>query len=93
MSSVVPGEDLHDYLGMDEPASVRLKRFNLGLIALSRQTGVSIVDVDRIVAQGGAERLKFDAGHLTAAGCEAVAREVVRVLEDYGVLTPAKAAP
>jgi len=90
VSSVVPGEDLHDYMGMDEPASVRIKRFNLGLIALSRQTGVSIIDVDRIVAQGGADRLKLDAGHLTAAGCEAVAREVVRVLEDYGVLTPAK---
>ena len=92
-SSVVPGEDLHDYLGMDEPGSVRIKRFNLGLIELSRQTGVSIIDVDRIVAQGGADRLKLDASHLTAAGCAAVAREVARVLEDYGVLTPARVAP
>lgn len=85
LSSLVPGETLHSYIGLDETSSTRIRRFNLGLIELSAQTGISIVDVDRIVAAGGADRMKFDTTHLTPAGCEAVCREVVTILQDYGV--------
>jgi hypothetical protein len=83
---VVPGEQVHAYQGMDELFSTRARRFNLGLIELSQQTGVSIIDVDAIVARAGADRMKYDALHLTGEGCRAVAQEVVRVLEDYGLL-------
>ncbi len=85
LSSFVPGETLHSYLGLDETSSTRIRRFNLALVELSAQTGVSIVDVDRVVAQGGAHQMKLDTTHLTATGCEAVCREVVRILQDYGV--------
>lgn len=85
LSSLVPGETLHSYLGLEETSSTRIRRFNLGLIELSAQTGISIVDVDRIVAAGGADRMKFDTTHLTPAGCEAVCREVVSILQDYGL--------
>jgi hypothetical protein len=71
---------------MDESLSTRIRRFNLALVELSRETGVSIVDVDRIVACGGAEALKLDATHLTAEGCRAVAEEVLRILRDYGLM-------
>lgn len=92
LSAVVPGEQLHAYAGLDETLSTRIRRFNLGLIELSQQTGVSIVDVDAIVARGGADRLKFDALHLTGEGCQAVAETVVQILDDLGCLSGVDAA-
>jgi hypothetical protein len=92
LSSVVPGEQVHAHDGGDELFSTRIRRFNLGLIALSRQTGASIIDVDTIVARAGADRLKLDATHLTTDGCRAVAQEVARVLEDLGLPPSSEAA-
>lgn len=86
VSSVVPGDTIHCHEGLEEIVSTRIRRFNLALVELSRATGVSIVDVDRIVACGGAASLKLDATHLTAEGCRAVAGEVLRVLRDYGLM-------
>jgi len=86
VSSIVPGEDLYNYLGVDETYSTRCKRFNLALADLSRQTGISIVDVDTIIARSGADRLKVDAMHLTPEGYRLVAEEVVRILVDLAVL-------
>jgi hypothetical protein len=56
------------------------------LTDLSRETGISIIDVDTIIARSGADRLKVDAMHLTPEGYRLVAEEVVRVLGDLGVL-------
>jgi len=86
VSSVVPGDNTFSYDGLGETFSTRIRRFNLGLIELSQRTGVSIIDVDTIVARGGADRLKYDTIHLTGDGCRAVATEVVRVLDDLGCL-------
>lgn len=88
MSAVAPGESIHCHVGMEDIFSTRIRRFNLGLIELSQRTGISIVDVDRIVAQHGAREMKFDVTHLTAAGCRAVAGEVIRILEDLGCIPP-----
>jgi len=90
VSAVVPGDQVHAYDGLDETFSTRIRRFNLGLVELSQQTGISIIDVDAMVARGGADRMKIDALHLTAEGCRAVAEEVVRVLEDLGALPEAR---
>ena len=90
LSAVAPGEAVHVYQGLDETLSTRIRRFNVGLVDLSADTGVSIIDVDRIVAQGGADRLKLDVVHLSADGCRLVAEEVVRVLDDLGVLEAAR---
>jgi hypothetical protein len=56
------------------------------LTELSESTGISIIDVDTIVARHGADALKIDAMHLTPAGYELVAYEVVRVLDDLGLI-------
>lgn len=90
VSAVVPGEDIHSYEGMEDSFTTRIRRFNLGLVELSQRTGVSIIDVDRIVARAGADKLKSDALHLTAEGYELIAEEVVRVLDDYGCFPAAK---
>lgn len=92
LSAVTPGERVHDHQGMDELFSTQARRFNLGLIELSRRTGASIVDVDSVVARGGADRLKYDTLHLTGDGCRAVAEAVAEVLEDHGLLATGEAA-
>ena len=88
MSSITPGESIHCYQGFGEPYSTRVRKFNLGLIELSEETGVSIIDVDSLVARKGADALKLDTIHLTPVGYRLVAEEVVRVLADLGVLEP-----
>ncbi|CAP56444.1 SGNH/GDSL hydrolase family protein [Gluconacetobacter diazotrophicus] len=86
LSPVIPGDTTHCYMGLDETFPVRIRRFNQGLIDLSGTTGISIVDVDTIVARHGADRLKLDTVHLTPEGYRRVAEEVVRILADLGVL-------
>jgi hypothetical protein len=93
LSSVVPGEQIHSHLGMEDSFSTRIRQFNLGLIELSQKTGISVIDVDAILARAGADRLKLDAVHLTAEGCRLVAGEVVRVLEDLGLFQATEARP
>jgi len=85
-SSVVPGEAVHTHAGLGDIFSTRVRRFNLALIDLAQQTGISIIDVDTVLARAGADRLKLDAAHLNAEGCRLVAAEVVRVIEDLGLL-------
>ena len=63
---------------------MRVRSFNLGLARLSAQLGFSIVDVERIAACAGAERIKVDLMHLTAEGWRLVAEEVVRILGERG---------
>lgn len=91
VSAVVPGELVHSHRGVEGALSTRIRQFNLGLVALSQRTGISIVDVDSIVARAGADRVKLDPIHLTAEGCRLVAEEVTRVLDDLGCFAPAGA--
>lgn len=92
LSPIVPWERLHCYQSMEETLAERIRRFNLALIELSRQTGISIVDVDAVLARAGADRLKADALTLNAEGCRLVAEEVLRILEDLGCFALAEAA-
>jgi hypothetical protein len=89
VSSVVPGESIRCYADFAESLSARIRRFNLGLIDVSAQTGISIVDVDTIVARIGALRAKLDTLHLTAEGCRYVARDFVETLEGLDCFLPA----
>ena len=82
LSAAVPGELVHCHLGLEDSQATRIRRFNLGLVELSQRTGISVVDVDALVARHGADRLLLDSFHLTPEGCRLVAGEVARVLED-----------
>lgn len=86
VSSIIPGETVHCLQGLGETYATRCRRFNLGLAELSEERGVSIVDVDTIIARAGADKFKLDAMHLTPEGYRLVAEEVVRVLGDLGVM-------
>jgi hypothetical protein len=70
-----------------------VRRFNLGLAELATRLDFSIVDVDRIVACAGADRLKVDLVHLTAEGLRLVTEEVVRILEERGCFDALRAQP
>ncbi len=87
MSSFVPGERIHCHAGLDGLFSTRVKRFNLALVELSRQMGISVIDVDRVLAEAGCARMMYDSVHLNENGCRAVAGEVVRVLQELGCLS------
>ncbi len=86
MSPIIPGETIHCFQGLGETFSTRVRKFNLGLIEVSDITGVSIIDVDTIIARAGAEAHKLDAVHLMPTGYRLIAEEVVRVLTDLGIL-------
>lgn len=85
MSSVIPGDRVHCYMGLDETYSTRIRRYNLALIELSQELGFSIVDVDNVLARHGAGGLKLDVMHLQPEGYRLIAQEVVRILDDLGV--------
>jgi GDSL-like Lipase/Acylhydrolase family len=85
LSPIIPNESVHCYLGLSETLSTRIRKFNLALVELSEETGISIVDVDSIIARQGADELKIDAMHLTPAGYRLVAHEVIRLLDELGL--------
>jgi len=89
ISAAIPGDQVHVHAGLEDILSTRIRRFNLGLIELSQKTGVSVIDVDAVLARAGADRMKLDALHLNADGCRLVAEEVVRVLDDLGLFPEA----
>lgn len=86
MSATMPWERVRCYRGLSETLSERIRRFNLALIDLSRSIGISIVDVDSVLAGAGAAGLKIDPVTLSAQGCRLVATEVVDILEQLGAL-------
>jgi hypothetical protein len=89
VSSVIPGDSVHCHQGLGDTLATRIRRFNVAVAELSQRTGVSVVDVDAVVARAGAARVKLDAFHLNREGCRHVAEETVRVLDELGCLVPA----
>jgi len=85
VSATVPGETVHSLQGLGETFTTRIRRFNLGLAELSEATGVSVIDVDTVLARHGVDQVKLSALHLTAEGHRLVAAEVTRVLADLGL--------
>jgi hypothetical protein len=87
LSSVTPGDQLAMYRGPAETLRTRIQRFNLALVQVSAETGIFVVDVDRITAHAGAHRLKLDNTRVNAAGSRLVADEVLRLLQEAGCLS------
>jgi hypothetical protein len=82
LSTVAPGDVLANYRGLAPTLTYRIKQFNLALIDLSVETGVFIVDLDRLAARHGADALKLDAVRLNAKGSRLAAEEVIRILRE-----------
>ena len=68
LSPIIPGDQIHCHAGLGETFASRIRKFNLALEQLSENSGISIIDVDTVVARHGADALKLDAVHLKPQG-------------------------
>lgn len=84
-STIAPGVAVHDYSKEDgEPFSLAAHRMAYMLVRVSHAEGISIVDVDTLLAGlGGAEHVQAAMRYSDRAS-SVVADEIVRILEDYG---------
>lgn len=84
-STVDPDHRISNYRGLaEEPVSIRAHRLNLALVGLSATEGISIIDVDRVLAELGAGPHVTHVLDYSPEACDAICREVLRVLADYG---------
>src|SRR5882672_3766971 len=59
LSPIIPGDQIHCYAGLGETFASRIRKFNLALEELSENSGISIIDVDAIVARNTSIRLRI----------------------------------
>jgi hypothetical protein len=84
-SSVDPEDRTSNYHGMKtESTALRIHRLNLALMQLSIETGISIIDVDRLIAELGGAQHVLKAMTYSDTALEAMGREFLRVVEDIG---------
>jgi hypothetical protein len=85
-SSVDPEDEVHSYYGQAETLSMRVHRFNLMAMKLSQETGGSIVDVDRLIAELGARQNVLEPFRYSQPANRAIRAEFERILRDRGMV-------
>jgi hypothetical protein len=83
-SSVDPNDHIHNYHNREDTFAVRAHRVNLALMKVSQREGISIIDVERVVAELGGQRHVEQAGTYSPEACQAIGQEFLRVLADIG---------
>lgn len=83
-SSIDPDDHVQNYHGVEDTLALRVNKLNLALMQISTLEGVSIVDVDRIVAELGGAQHVGKAFDYSAESSQGICQEFVRVLEDIG---------
>lgn len=84
-STIDPNDATHNYHGLDaDPLPLQVHRLAHMLVGVSHEEGISIVDVDRLIAEMGATGNVEAAMTYGPGACAKIAAEVVRILEDYG---------
>lgn len=83
-STVDPADDVSNYRGTAETDALRLHRLNLALMRLSVDEGISIIDVDRLLADIGAGTHVQGVLDYSSEACGLICDEFLRVLADYG---------
>lgn len=87
VSTLDPTDSVFNYHGVtEEPWTLRGHRLNLMLIDVSHDEGVSIIDVDRKIAEVGGDSAVIAAARYGEPGCVGIVEEIVRIVEDYGFL-------
>ena len=82
--SVTPGDQSYNYQLVEEPLSLRRRRFNLTLDELSRELNFSIVNMDRIL-KGEGIREQVDFAHWPWDRLQPVAHETFRIISELEV--------
>ncbi|HLF04737.1 MAG TPA: hypothetical protein VI855_05920, partial [Dehalococcoidia bacterium] len=84
-SSVDPEDTMSNYHGIKaDPVALRIHKLNLALMQLSIREGISIIDVDRLIAELGGEQHVIKAMTYSNTALEAMGKEFLRVVEDIG---------
>lgn len=84
-STIDPVNHVSNYSRVSvEPAFLTANRLNLALIRASVEEGISIVDVDRLIAELGAADNVEGFLDYSVAGSDAICNELIRVVDDYG---------
>ena len=87
VSTLDPADPVFTYHGVDEePWTLRAHRLNLMLIGVSHDEGISIIDVDRKIAEVGGDSAVTAAARYSQPGCAGIVDEIARIVEDYGFL-------
>lgn len=87
VSTLDPSDPVFTYHGVtEEPWTLRAHRLNLMLIGVSHDEGISIIDVDRKIAEVGGDQAVTGAARYSEVGCSAIVDEIIRIVEDYGFL-------
>jgi hypothetical protein len=86
-SSLVPGDQVHNYAGLPETIAYRAQAANLALLEVSSSLGISIVDVDRLVAEEGGIGKIPSAFQYSPEVYARVSAEAFRIVEDAGNIT------
>lgn len=84
VSSYDPDDLVHNYHGTSETLSERILHFNLALSEISALEGISIVDVDRLIAELGGKGHVIKALQYSMHAYQEICREFLRVVEDIG---------
>lgn len=84
VATAQPGVRISQVMPGEEPLSISAHRVDRLLIDLSHRTGISVVDVDRIVAEIGALQHTNRPFEHSDAACDAVTSELVDVMAEYG---------
>ncbi|MEN8239407.1 MAG: hypothetical protein ABFR53_09425 [Actinomycetota bacterium] len=85
VSTLDPSEKVFNYHDVDDdPVSLRAHRLDLMLVGVSHNEGISIIDVDRKIAELGGSIGVAAAFDYSERGCEIIVEEIVRVMDDYG---------
>lgn len=79
-----PDDRTRNYCGVPDTPALRALRFNIALIDISTEAGISIVDVDRILTEAGGASHVTKAFRYSPQVCELIRDEFFRVLQDIG---------
>ena len=83
-SSYDPADLTHNFYGREETLTLRIQKYNMALMEISAREGISIIDVDRLIAGLAGERHVVAPLRYSAETYQAMGLEFLRVLEDIG---------
>lgn len=84
VSTFDPEDTTTTFSKIDSPYPLRIHELDLEIMRLSIDEGISVVDVDRVMAELGAGKHVPKVMELSPKAQEAVAEEFMRVVKDYG---------
>jgi hypothetical protein len=84
-STIDPDDNLYTYRGLEDTLPLRTNQFNLALLRISMEKGISIVDVDRMVSEAGAAHV-LKSLHYSDEVNRTILQEIIRIIEDLGLV-------